>query len=88
MHLFKVHRSEEQSGIKEVEDFEIDLSKYSGKTVTIILSILLGPKNGNRWDWGLLGRFEVGYELTNSLYNFSYSKASFSFLGSLTIFFS
>jgi len=59
MHLFKVHRSEEQSGIKEVEDFEIDLSKYSEKTVTIILSTLPGPKNDNRWDWAYWGDLKL-----------------------------
>jgi hypothetical protein len=40
-------------------DFEIDLSKYSGKTVTIILSTLPGPKNDNRWDWAYWGDLKL-----------------------------
>ena len=36
-------------------DFEIDLSKYGGKNVTIILSTLPGPKNDGRWDWAYWG---------------------------------
>ena len=40
-------------------DFEIDLSKYSGKNVTIIFSTLPGPNNDSRWDWAWWGEPRV-----------------------------
>ena len=42
-------------------DFEVDLSKYAGKNVTIIFSTLPGPNNDSRWDWAWWGepRIEI-----------------------------
>jgi len=36
-------------------DFEVDLSKYTTKNVTIIFSTLPGPNNDSRWDWAWWG---------------------------------
>ena len=35
--------------------FEVDLSLYAGKTVTIEFSTLPGPHNDDRFDWALWG---------------------------------
>lgn len=36
-------------------DFEVDLSRYAGRNVTIIFSTLPGPNNDSRWDWAWWG---------------------------------
>lgn len=40
-------------------DFEIDLSEYAGKNVTIVLSTLPGPKNDANWDWAFWGDLRI-----------------------------